>query len=111
MLAVSIHQNSYSSEEVHGAQVFYYSHSTEGERAAKIMQEILRDVDKGNTRQAKANDIYYMLKRTEVPVIIVECGFLSNRQEAALLITEEYQEKMAQAIAQGILEYTVGKDN
>ena len=111
VLAVSIHQNSYSSEEVHGAQVFYYSHSTEGERAAKIMQEILRDVDKGNTRQAKANDIYYMLKRTEVPVIIVECGFLSNRQEAALLITEEYQEKMAQAIAQGILEYTVGKDN
>lgn len=109
-LAVSIHQNSYSSEEVHGAQVFYYSHSAEGERAAKIMQEALLNVDAENTRQAKANDTYYMLKRTEVPVIIVECGFLSNRKEADLLITEEYQDKMAQAIAQGILEYTMEKN-
>lgn len=109
-LAVSIHQNSYSAEEIHGAQVFYYSHSTEGEQAAKIMQNALLSLDPENTRQAKANDTYYMLKRTEVPVIIVECGFLSNSQEAALLVTEEYQQKTSEAVAEGILEYMNGKD-
>jgi N-acetylmuramoyl-L-alanine amidase len=104
-LAVSVHQNSYSSEEVHGAQVFYYTNSAEGEKAARIMQEALLDVDGDNKRKEKANDTYYMLKRTDVPVIIVECGFLSNRAEADLLVTEEYQDRLAEAIAKGILEY------
>ena len=104
-LAVSVHQNSYSSEEVHGAQVFYYTNSAEGGKAARIMQEALLDVDGDNKRKEKANDTYYMLKRTDVPVIIVECGFLSNRAEADLLVTEEYQDRLAEAIAKGILEY------
>ena len=104
-LAVSVHQNSYSSEEVHGAQVFYYTKSAEGGKAARIMQEALLDVDGDNKRKEKANDTYYMLKRTDVPVIIVECGFLSNRAEADLLVTEEYQDRLAEAIAKGILEY------
>lgn len=101
-LTVSIHQNSYQGESVHGAQVFYYSHSKDGERMAGIMQNALLKVDPENTRQAKANDTYYMLKKTEVPVIIVECGFLSNRAEADKLIDPLYQEAMAQAICQGI---------
>ena len=104
-LAVSVHQNSYSSEEVHGAQVFYYTNSAEGGKAARIMQEALLDVDGDNKRKEKANDTYYMLKRTDVLVIIVECGFLSNRAEADLLVTEEYQDRLAEAIAKGILEY------
>ena len=69
------------------------------------MQEALLDVDGDNKRKEKANDTYYMLKRTDVPVIIVECGFLSNRAEADLLVTEEYQDWLAEAIAKGILEY------
>lgn len=101
-LAVSIHQNSYTSEGIHGAQVFYYSHSTEGEKAAKVMQESLLTAIPDNTRQAKANDTYYMLKKTKVPVIIVECGFLSNSQEAEKLVTDEYQNTMADAICEGI---------
>lgn len=105
LLAVSIHQNSYEQESIHGAQVFYYTHSKEGETAAKVMQDALLAVDPGNTRQAKANDTYYLLKRTEVPAIIVECGFLSNGEEADLLNTEEYQQKLAEAIARGIQTY------
>ena len=62
-------------------------------------------MDGDNKRKEKANDTYYMLKRTDVPVIIVECGFLSNRAEADLLVTEEYQDRLAEAIAKGILEY------
>lgn len=104
-LAVSIHQNSYGEESIHGAQVFYYSHSKEGEQAAKIMQDALLQAEPENTRQAKANDTYYMLKKTEVPVIIVEAGFLSNYEEAEKLVTEEYQEKVAETVCAGVMEY------
>ena len=96
--AVSIHQNSYQDE-----QIFYYSHSEEGKRMAEQMQKALLTVDETNTRQAKANDTYYLLKRTEVPTIIVECGFLSNPEEAAKLTDTKYQKKMADAITKGII--------
>lgn len=105
LLAVSIHQNSYQGESIHGAQVFYFTHSQEGEKAAKIIQEALLEADSENTRSAKANDTYYMLKKTEVPVVIVECGFLSNQKEADLLVTEEYQQKVAEAVVNGIIKY------
>ena len=101
--AVSIHQNSYQDEQIRGAQVFYYSHSEEGKRMAEQMQKALLTVDETNTRQAKANDTYYLLKRTEVPTIIVECGFLSNPEEAAKLTDAKYQKKMADAITKGII--------
>lgn len=101
-LVVSIHQNSYHEESIHGAQVFYFAHSKESEKAAVSMQESLLSVDPENKRQAKPNETYYLLKRTEVPTIIVECGFLSNQKEADLLITKEYQEKLADAIYNGI---------
>ena len=107
-LAVSIHQNSYHEESVYGAQVFYYSHSREGEAVAKILQESLQEIDPENHRQAKANETYYLLRRTKVPTVIVECGFLTNPEEAEKLSGEEYQEQVAEAVAKGIakcLEY------
>ena len=102
---VSIHQNSYSNQNVKGAQVFYYTDSEESKRAASRMQEELRKVDAENTRQIKSNSDFYMLKKTEVPTIIVECGFLSNLREAEKLVTDEYQEQMAEAICDGILTW------
>lgn len=66
------------------------------------MQKALLEVDEENHRQAKADSTYYLLKRTEVPTIIVECGFLSNPEEAEKLVNEEYQQQLAQAIVQGI---------
>ena len=105
VLAVSIHQNSYHQESIHGAQVFYFTHSKEGKEAAALMQESLLAVDSDNTRQAKANDTYYLLKKTEVPVIIVECGFLSNQKEADRLVTGEYQKQLAEAIGEGIVAF------
>ena len=104
-LAVSIHQNSYHEESIHGAQVFYYKHSKKGEAAANVLQQALLVVDPENKRQAKANDTYYMLIKTEVPLTIVECGFLSNSQEADKLIDETYQDAMAEAVCQGILKW------
>ena len=105
VLAVSIHQNSYHEESVRGGQVFYYKDSAEGKKAAEMIQECLRALDPEHAKDAKANDTYYILKKTEVPVAIAECGFLSNSAEAELLASEEYQEKVAQAVAEGIIQY------
>ncbi len=103
---VSIHQNSFPDESVDGAQVFYYSGSEKGKLLGNIVQERLKkEIDDGNHRIAKANKEYYLLKKAECPAIIVECGFLSNPKEAELLTTEAYREKIAFAIALGIMEY------
>ena len=103
---LSIHQNSYPEEAIHGAQVFYYEDSSEGKKLAEILQKHLVEVlDKENHRQAKGNRTYYMLKKTEATLVIVECGFLSNNQEALLLTDEKYQNKVAKAICSGTLEY------
>ncbi len=105
-LTVSIHQNSYPEEYVHGAQVFYYTGSTQGQRLAEYIQsQLVEKVDPENKRQVKPNDSYYLLKKTEVPIVIVECGFLSNSAEAEKLCTPEYQQQVAWAIHMGILQY------
>lgn len=107
---VSIHQNSYHEESIHGAQVFYYKTSKESGELAKILQkELARVVEPTNHRQAKANDTYYLLKKTEAPTVIVECGFLSNWDECAKLQNEEYQAKLVWAIQMGVLKYLNGK--
>jgi N-acetylmuramoyl-L-alanine amidase len=101
-VAVSIHQNSYS-EETKGAQVFYYSASEESHAFATELQNALIDcIGDDNHRVEKGNDSYYMLKKTEGVFAIVECGFLSNPDEEELLKQETYQQKMAEAIAEGI---------
>ena len=105
-VAVSIHQNSYSDPGVKGAQVFYYEDSVEGKRLAECLQNaLIEQVDPENHRQAKGNTTYYLLKRTDAPLVICECGFLSNPEEAELLTEKEYQEKVTDAVVSGVLEY------
>ncbi|ROR25702.1 N-acetylmuramoyl-L-alanine amidase [Mobilisporobacter senegalensis] len=109
IIAVSIHQNSFEQKKYKGAQVFYHSKSTEGKALAEIVQaQIKETVKDDNTRKAKANSDYYLLKKSSCPLIIVECGFLSNDQEAELLANEVYQEKMAWAIHLGIMRHISG---
>lgn len=73
---------------------------------AKSIQQSLKTVaDRENRREAKANDSYYMLKRTGSPAVIVECGFLSNPDEAEKLKKSSYQRKLVEAIYQGICIY------
>lgn len=106
VFTVSIHQNSYPEEYVKGAQVFYYGQSKEGEALAKKIQgSLIEHLDPENHRVEKANESYYLLKKTPTPTVIVECGFLSNYEEAKLLGTEEYQDKVAWAIMMGITQY------
>lgn len=105
-LVVSVHQNSYPEESVSGVQVFYYRDSAEGKRAALLMQEqMIATLQPAKEREAKENSTYYILKKTTVPTIIVECGFLSNWEEADRLTSEDYQERVAWAIHLGIMRY------
>lgn len=105
-IVVSIHQNSFDSTSVYGAQVFYYKHSAEGKKLAQILQNTLKEsLDKTNKRVEKANDTYYMLIHTKCPIVIAECGFLSNPEEANLLSSEDYQMRVATALYNGIIEY------
>ena len=105
-LTVSIHQNSYHEEYVHGAQVFYYASSEKSRELAERIQQVMAlELDRDNTRQAKANDSYYLLKKTSSPIVIVECGFLSNYEEAQKLSSELYQEKVAWAIHLAIMQW------
>ena len=106
VLTVSIHQNSYHEEYVHGAQVFYYAGSEKSRELAERIQQVMTlEVDRDNARKAKANDSYYLLKKTSSPVVIVECGFLSNYEEAQKLSSELYQEKVAWAIHLAVMQY------
>lgn len=106
LFAISIHQNSFPQESIKGAQVFYHSESKEGKKLAEIIQAQLKEtIADGNHRQAKANNTYYMLSKTTCPLVIVECGFLSNRREAELLLNEEYQDKMAWGIHLAVMKY------
>ena len=105
-ILVSIHQNAFPSASARGAQVFYHKSSENGKVLAEAVQESLRSrVDGSNERQAKENKDYYILRTTEIPAVIVECGFLSNAEEEKLLNDADYQEKLAWAIYCGVLDY------
>ena len=105
-LVVSIHQNSYHQEEINGGQVFYYKTSQNGKRLAEILQKRFDYVlGEANRRVAKSNDNYYLLLHVKEPIVIVECGFLSNRKEAKALESEDYQDRMAWTIHMGVMEY------
>ena len=106
VLCVSIHQNSYQDSEVYGPQVFYYEDSAQGKELAELIQkELNTGLEVARPRVAKGNKTYYLLKRSESVLNIVECGFLTNPKEAELLQTEEYQKQVAEAVAKGIDAY------
>lgn len=105
-ILISIHQNSFTQSSVHGAQAFYNGKSEEGKRLARALQGAIKTyVDKTNRREAKSNTQYYVLKATELPAVIIECGFLTNPEEEQKLNSEAYQEQMAFGIYLGIVKY------
>lgn len=103
-LMVSIHQNSYPESRYYGAQVFYAP--TEGsEEIATYTQSILvAALDPENRREAKQiPDTVYLMNHITCPAILVECGFLTNPEEEALLRDDSYQRKVAAALTSAIL--------
>ena len=103
---VSIHQNAYDSSSVKGAQVFFFNESDNSQKLATYVQARIKEfVDSGNKFKPKANSNYYVLKQTQMPAVLVECGFLTNYAERQKLTNEDYQEKMAWGIYLGIVDY------
>lgn len=105
-VVISIHQNSYPDASVYGAQCFYPTESEAGKNLADIIQkQIITSTNQTKIREIKGNNDYYLLKNSPAPIVIVECGFLTNPEEEKLLLAEDYQRKMAWSIHLGILEY------
>ena len=97
---VSIHLNKYSDSQPKGTQVFYSQKTTESKLLAQSIQQTVKELlQSDNHREIKpATRDTYLLYNAPIPAVIVECGFLSNPAELALLKTEEYQKKMAFAV-------------
>jgi len=103
-LIVSIHQNSYPNSHAVGAQVFCLEKGTESENFANSIQTELKKL-LPNARETISFGDYYLLKCSNMPSVIVECGYLTNPEEEKLLQDEKYQERVAYAITCGIIRY------
>ena len=106
-IAVSIHQNQFTDSQYSGAQMFYSETNSDSQRLALALQQsFVENLQPENKREIKLSDEnLYLIYYTEIPSVMVECGFLSNPQEADLLQTEEYQKQVAFTIFKGINDY------
>ena len=106
-LVVSIHQNHFTQEKYHGAQMFYGKNNPNSEVAAQSIQDaFVKYLQPDNQRQIKpGTKSVYLLEHATVPIVLVECGFLSNGEEAVLLNQKEYQEKIAFTVYCGIVNF------
>lgn len=102
----SIHQNQYTDSAYFGGQMFYTTNNSGNFRLATIMQEKFAELQPGNDRDAKLIDNgLYLFKNTKQPALLIECGFLSNANDAKNLNTPEYQKQVAFTIYRGLTEY------
>ncbi len=106
-LLISIHQNYYSVPKYYGAQVFYSPNSSQSDVLAQsVQQSLVNMLQPDNNRKIKpVGTNIYLLYNCTIPAIMVECGFLSNVNEAEKLKTENYQTQIAFSIMQGITDY------
>lgn len=103
---VSIHLNKIPQQQYDGWQTFYKDGNENGQKLAISIQDNLnKAIQKENNRVAKTIDNIYIIKHVEIPIAIVECGFLSNPEEEKLLLQDEYQNKLAWGIYNGIIDY------
>lgn len=101
---VSIHQNSFRDDpNVNGIETYWWKGSNDNTLASLIQQKLIANT-KANNRGVKKND-FYVVKNTLMPSSLVECGFITNRNEANLLKTQDYQNKIADSIVNGTYEY------
>ena len=103
---ISIHQNQFDETKYSGAQVFYNAQEPSRQLAEALQAALAGALDSGNHRQAKsAQDTVYLMRAVRAPALLVECGFLSNPEEARRLQEPDYQKKLALAIAHTVTDY------
>lgn len=106
-VCVSIHQNTFSNPKYSGAQMFYSSKNDSSEQLASIIQQkFISNLQPDNQRETKlCGSELYLCYYCENPAVMIECGFLSNPDEAAKLTDKNYQQKVAFTIFSGINEF------
>ena len=103
---VSIHLNKIPQSQYYGWQTFFKANNKESEELAKSVQEELNSsIQKENKREALKITGKYIIEHVEIPITIIECGFLSNQEEKQLLQQDEYQDRLAWGIYNGIMDY------
>lgn len=107
-----IHQNQFTQSKYSGAQMFYGKNASESEQLAKRLQQAFRQLQPDNTREIKpATRDVYLLWECDNPVVMVECGFISNPEECAKLCDAGYQRQVAFTILMGLLSTETGTLN
>ena len=106
-ILISIHQNKFTDESLTGMQIFYSGNNEHSVTLANfIKDELEKNISPPNFREnKKANKEIYLLRNTKVPAIIIECGFISNKEELKKLISEDYQNEISQCIFVGIKNF------
>lgn len=103
-MVISIHSNAYSDRSQRGAQAFYQEDDENSKMFAEgVQSQLLSQLDFARKEPNKGD--YYLLKECGLPSVLIECGYLTNAEEEALLKTEEYQYKVAYAIMCGVVKY------
>ena len=103
---VSIHLNKIPENQYYGWQCFFKQNDEKSMNLAKTIQQNLNDaIQRENNRVAMKLDTVYIMKHVEIPISIVECGFLSNEEEEKLLLDDSYQDKLAWGIYNGIMDF------
>lgn len=103
---VSIHLNKIPQSQYYGWQCFYKQNDEKSTKLAKSLQQNLNEaIQKENKRVAMKLDNVYIMKHVEIPISIVECGFLSNPEEEKKLLEDEYQDRLAWGVYNGIMDY------
>ncbi len=103
-LVVSIHMNSFVNSSARGAQVFYKLNNDEGKNFADCVQSQLACNLEYAKKTSKVGD-YYIVNCTDIPAVLIECGYLSNNEEELLLQDKNYQNKVCYGILSGIVSY------
>lgn len=98
---VSIHCNSYDSDLIYGLESYYFQ-SEEGEKLAEAIAEAAR-AKEISTRESKEGN-FQVLREADMPAVLIEVGYMTNPAELALLASEDHQQALADALAQGIWE-------
>ena len=103
---ISIHLNKIPQNQYWGWQCFYKETDEKSQKLAKSLQQNLNEaIQKDNKRVAMKLDNVYIIKHVEIPISIVECGFLSNEEEEKQLLDDAYQDRLAWGIYNGIIDY------
>lgn len=101
-----IHQNNYTDPQYFGGQMFYNNNNPDNRTLAQIMQNRFATLQPGNDREIKlSGEELFLLKSNPNPSLLIECGFLSNPKEEALLATDEYRQQTAFTIYCGLIEF------